>query len=397
MTVQMATYAATLLIYLGVNTIACSALNLQFGVAGVMNFAFILFQATGAYITAVLTLPHSSLAMAETYILGLHLPWPLPLLGAMLAGAILAGLIGSFALRPQRRDFQATVMLVVSIIASTLVVTQQGWFNGSAGLYGVPHPFSGILNVPFTTLRLVLPRPDAAVITVLCVALVGRLVAAPWGRRLRAMRENQEAAESLGTNVQAQSLIVYVVGGALAALSGGLLVEFLSAWSPAAWGTGETFIYFVAIIVGGLGSNFGAFFGAFFVLGVFLELPTLPPDLCRCQHRGVAPGRGDRCADPGLPLVATAGHLPRARRRLAKFVPARWPSPRWRRAGRGGGTGRRPPRRPSAREAAAGISAAPRAHALVVTRSAAGLRRSARSGLGQLRAPAGRDHRTDRP
>ena len=93
------------------------------------------------------------------------------------------------------------------------------------------------------------------------------------------MRENAEAVESLGTNTRRESLKVYVIGGALGAVSGGLLVEFIAAWSPAAWGTGETFIYFVAIIVGGLGNSFGALFGAFLVLGVFLELPTFLPQM----------------------------------------------------------------------------------------------------------------------
>ncbi|MGI8448349.1 MAG: branched-chain amino acid ABC transporter ATP-binding protein/permease [Streptosporangiaceae bacterium] len=106
-----------------------------------------------------------------------------------------------------------------------------------------------------------------------------RLTGSPWGRRLRAMRENSEAVESMGTSVRAESLKVYVIGGAIAAVSGGLLVEFIGAWSPAAWGTGETFIIFVAIIVGGLGNTFGAFFGAFLVLGVFLELPTYLPQI----------------------------------------------------------------------------------------------------------------------
>ena len=68
----------------------------------------------GAYITAVLTLPSDKVLADETYILGWHLPWPLPLLGAAVAGALLALAVGSFALRPRRRDFQATVMLVVA-------------------------------------------------------------------------------------------------------------------------------------------------------------------------------------------------------------------------------------------------------------------------------------------
>jgi branched-chain amino acid transport system permease protein len=276
MSPALQSYTATLLVYLAVNSIACWGLNLQFGLGGVMNFAFILYQSIGAYITAVLTLSRPTPGVPETYILGWHLPWPLPLVGAAVSGAVLALAVGSFALRPRRRDFQATVMLVVSIIAATLVVSEQGWFNGGQGLFAIPQPFSARLNLGISGydwffLGLV------AVFAALVLFFTDRLTGSPWGRRLRAMRDNAEAIESLGTNVRAESLKVYVIGGAIAAISGGLLVEFIGAWSPAAWGTGETFIFFVAIIVGGLGNNFGAFFGALLVLGVFLELPTFLP------------------------------------------------------------------------------------------------------------------------
>jgi branched-chain amino acid transport system permease protein len=269
-------YIATLLVYLGVNSIACWGLNLQFGVGGVMNFAFILYQAMGAYITAVLTLPSAATQADERYILGWHLPWPLPIVGAAVVGAALALVVGSFALRPRRRDFQATVMLVVSIIAATLVTAEQPWFNGNQGLFGIPQPFAVSLNLGVTGYYWFFVALTLGV-AVLALSFSGLLTSSPWARRLRAMRDNAEAAESLGVNVRAESLKVYVIGGAIAALSGGLLVEFIGAWSPSAWGTGETFIFFVAVIVGGLGNTFGAFFGAFLVLGVFLELPTYLP------------------------------------------------------------------------------------------------------------------------
>ncbi len=317
----LGSYAATLLVYLGVNTIACWGLNLQFGVGGVMNFAFILFQAMGAYVTAVLTLPKATPGVPETYILGWHLPWPLPLAGAAVSGAVLALAIGSFALRPQRRDFQATVMLVVSIIAATLVVTEQGWFNGSQGLFGIPQPFAATLNLSITGYAWAFAW-ITAVIAILVLLLTGRLTGSPWGRRLRAMRENAEAIESLGTSVRAESLKVYVIGGAIAAVSGGLLVEFIGAWSPAAWGTGETFIYFVAIIVGGLGNNFGAFFGAFLVLGVFLELPTYLPTVGSANTE-----ESLQSAAIGVLILAflwwrPQGIFPERRRQLSRLVPA---------------------------------------------------------------------------
>jgi ABC-type branched-subunit amino acid transport system ATPase component/ABC-type branched-subunit amino acid transport system permease subunit len=317
----LGSYVATLLVYLGVNAIACWGLNLQFGVSGVMNFAFILFQAMGAYLTAVLTLPRATPGVPETYILGWHLPWPLPLAGAALAGAVLALAIGSFALRPQRRDFQATVMLVVSIIAATLVATEQGWFNGSQGLFAIPQPFAASLGLTITGYQWAFAGLTAA-IALLVMFLTARLTGSPWGRRLRAIRENSEAAASLGTSVRAESLQVYVLGGAIAAVSGGLLVEFIGAWSPAAWGTGETFIYFVAIIVGGLGSTFGAFFGAFLVLGVFLELPAYLPSIGSANTE-----ESLQSAAIGVLILVflwwrPQGIFPERRRRLSQFVPA---------------------------------------------------------------------------
>ena len=103
------------------------------------------------------------------------------------------------------------------------------------------------------------------------LAFVSQLTRSPWGRRLRAMRDNAAALRALGGDVRAESLKVYVIGGALAALSGGILAQFIGAWSPNSWETAETFLYFTALIVGGAGNNFGAFFGAALVLGVFQE------------------------------------------------------------------------------------------------------------------------------
>ena len=269
-------YFITLIVYFAINAMTCWSLNLQFGVGGVMNFAFIIFQAIGAYIAAVTAMGKPISGQYVSYIFGWHLAWPLPLICATVSGAILALIVGSFALRPQRRDFQATVMLVVSTIAVVLVNTQQTIFNGNQGLYGVPHPFSGMLNLNATGYGWFFAGFSLAGATAVLL-FVDLITSSPWGRRLRAMRENPEAVESIGTNTQRESLKVYVIGGALAAFSGAFLVQFIGAWSPAAWGVGETFFIFAAVIVGGLGNNFGAALGAALVLGVFLEVPQYLP------------------------------------------------------------------------------------------------------------------------
>jgi branched-chain amino acid transport system permease protein len=61
---------------------------------------------------------------------------------------------------------------------------------------------------------------------------------------------------------------VFVIGGAIAAVSGAVLVQFLGAWAPASWSTTETFIFFVCVVVGGLGNNLGAALGAVIVLTI---------------------------------------------------------------------------------------------------------------------------------
>jgi branched-chain amino acid transport system permease protein len=263
-------YAITLLVYFGVNTIACWALNLQYGVSGVLNFAFIMFQAVGAYMAGVLTLGPTTSFSFQQYILGASLPFPLPWLLAAAVGGLLAFLVGTFAFRPERRDYQAMVMLVVSIIASILVVSEGGWFNGQSGLAAIPKPFQAKVGYDLVGYGWFYVALTAAVV-IGVYFLINRMTGAPWGRRLRAMRENSEALEALGVNVRRESMIVYVVGGALAALSGAVLVQFIGAWSPGSWGTPETFLYFVAIIIGGAGNNFGAMLGGALVLGVFQE------------------------------------------------------------------------------------------------------------------------------
>jgi ABC-type branched-subunit amino acid transport system permease subunit len=264
-------YLITLLVYFGVNVMACWALNLQYGVAGVLNFAFIIFQSAGAYAAAVLTLGPSSRSSFQTYVLGATLPWPLPLVGATAAGGVLALAIGAFALRPGRRDYQAMVMLVVSIIATILVISQKGWLNGASGLAAIPKPFGDALGLDLVGYGWFYVGLTAA-LTLLSGALVHRLTSSPWGRRLRAMRDNPAALEALGVDVGRESLKVFTVGGAVAGLSGGVLVQFIGAWAPGSWTTAETFVYFVAVIVGGAGSNLGAMLGAALVLGLFQEV-----------------------------------------------------------------------------------------------------------------------------
>jgi branched-chain amino acid transport system permease protein len=282
-------YFITLIVYTGVDVIAVWALNLQYGLGGILNFAFVIFQSIGAYVASVLTLgPASASGGYEHYILGATLPWPLPLLAAFLAGGALAFLVGLFALRPKRGDYQGMVLLAVSLIATVIVTAEVNIFNGSSGVVGVPRPLASQLNLGLVDYGWFYCALTAAVVG-LVYLLVYRLTSSPWGRLVRAMRENPTAVRSLGGDVERLRMQVFVIGGAIAAVSGALLVQFLGAWAPSSWTTTETFIFFVCVVVGGLGSNLGTALGAlvvFTILGNGLQyLPVLQytPDVGALQ------------------------------------------------------------------------------------------------------------------
>lgn len=268
-------YGLTLAIYLGVNTMACWSLDLQFGTVGILNFGFIMFQAAGAYTAALLTVGPDTPLSGQFYFFGTSMPWPLPWLIAAAVGALLALVTGVFVMGPKRRDYQAIAMLVVAVGLYTVVSNSPRLLNGTAGIANIPRPFAS-LNFSRTSYAWLYLGITAVVLA--CVGLlVVRIRRSPWGRSLKAIRENRLAAAAFGVNVRRETLKVYVIGGAIAALSGAVLVQFISAWSPTSWAFAETFVYLTAIVVGGAGSTVGVSLGTFVVLTAIVEGVTFFP------------------------------------------------------------------------------------------------------------------------
>lgn len=276
----MSFYISTLLVYFFIDVLLAWALNLQFGWAGIPNFALIMFQAAGAYAAAVVSLgPDTGAGAFQRYMFGSDLPFPLPLLIAMVAGGALAACVGVFSLRRIRRDYQAAILLILSLIVIQLVTNVVGFLNGSNGLTGVPKPLSGVLSgLTYDGYQWVYAG-WTALIAAAVYLLVARLGRSAWGRALRAVRDNEDAAATVGLNSTGLRMQAFIIGGMIAGLSGGLLVEFLAAWSPAAWGYAETFAVFTAVILGGAGSNWGVALGTLLVQVVFLQLPTFLPQI----------------------------------------------------------------------------------------------------------------------
>jgi branched-chain amino acid transport system permease protein len=268
-------YAANLLIYAGIDIIACLALNLQFGVSGIVNFSFIVFQAVGAYAAAVLSMPPDTANGGfQHYVGGYELPFPIPWIGGAVAGGLLAIPVGFVVLRKLRSDYQAIALLVLSVIANTVLTNANKFLGGAAGIALVPPPLSDRID-PNTEPYQYLYVGMTAVCVVLALVLVNRIVNSPYGRSLRAMRERELAAAAIGKNPVELKMTIFIVGGLIAGLSGAILVGYITVWAPSVWLYPETIILFAAIIVGGRGNNVGAILGALLVPVGFEEVTRL--------------------------------------------------------------------------------------------------------------------------
>jgi branched-chain amino acid transport system permease protein len=315
-------YLTTLLVYLGVDILAVWALNLQYGIGGVYNFGFVVFQAVGAYVAAVLTLgPSSGNGGFQTYVLGAQLPFPLPILAGGAAAGLLAVVVGLVALRNLRTDYQAMVMLVISVIATLTVTNATGLFNGPAGLSLIPQPLSSVVDPSSIDWQWLYVGITFVVCAVVYV-FVHRVTSSPLGRALRAVRDNEAAAEALGKDVAKLRLFVFVFGNAIAGISGAVLVQFIGAWSPGSWLYVETFVVFTAIIVGGTGNNAGVMLGALLVPVAFNEATRYLPQIGR-------PGLIDALQWIVIGLLALVflwfwpqGIIPERRRRFSRQSPA---------------------------------------------------------------------------
>jgi len=273
-------YTGTLLVYAGVDIIACLALNLEFGVTGIVNFSFIVFQAVGAYTAAILSMPPASNPdyAFQIYVGGYQLPFPLPWIGGAIAGGLFAIPVGLVVLRKLRSDYQAIALLVMSVIANTFLTNFRPFLNGAAGLALVPPPLSEWIDPNTQNYQLLYAGLTAACLA-LTLLVVYRITHSPFGRTLRAMREHELAASAVGKNPVQLKMTVFIVGGMIAGLSGAILVGYIQTWAPSEWLYPETIVLFAAVIVGGRGNNLGAILGALLVPVGFEEATRFIPQI----------------------------------------------------------------------------------------------------------------------
>ena len=247
-------------------------IQLNVGTTGIFNFGQAGLMAVGSYAMGILVV-RADLSFWVAMALGI---------GVAVVAALLVGL-PSLRLRA---DYFAISTLAFSEIVRYVADNWDGLTGGNLGLFGYTDSWTeasaridGWLERLGVAPRFLLPLlvVNLALLLVLAAAVV-LLVHSPWGRVLRAVREDEDAARALGKNTFAYKLQSLSLAAALASIAGYMLAINISILSPANFDPVLTAYGYVIVILGGLGSYLGVVVGSFFLLFLleatrYLELP----------------------------------------------------------------------------------------------------------------------------
>ncbi len=203
----------------------------------------------------------------------------LPVLIGWVVGGVLAGavgfLIGKICLG-LRTDYLAIATIGISEIVRALMKNMDWLTRGTLTVSPIPWPVPQqqdvvAMGVTNDTLALSVSRSMYLVVTLVVIAvlyvLLQRAYYGPWGRMMRAIRDNHVAAASMGKNVKRRQLEIFVIGSVLMGIGGAILTGYVQLYDPSSFQPiNYTFIVWVMVIVGGAGNNLGALFGGVLII-----------------------------------------------------------------------------------------------------------------------------------
>ena len=255
--------------------ILCLALNLESGVGGLWDLGIVSFFGIGAYAYTLIIAPPA--LSYQHYVLGLELPTIFGLLLAIVAGGFTAYMIGLPSLKLKREYFLITTIAFSEVIRQ--IFSNENWLtNGVAGIYSLKQPLRGWFDAQTYSIVLLI---IFFLITIICFIIVQKLTLSPYGRALKAIRENESLSSTAGINPQKFNQSVFIIAGCLSGLAGALYVWFNTLIVPHQFSPEITFFVWTAVIIGGIGNNKGAFIGGlvFVVLHDLLRFLQISPDL----------------------------------------------------------------------------------------------------------------------
>ena len=253
----------------------------------------------------------------------------LPIIFSWIVGAVFAGglafIIGKVALG-LRADYLAIATLLISEIVIAIIKHEDWLTRGVKNVIGLKRPapyevdlqqtdwfINLVEKFNFSKLNLIQDfseRQSALnqlviegssifvklcysglflVVVILLLMLTQKALYSPWGRMMRAIRDNEEAANAMGKNVVKQHLLIFVLGSAIVGIAGAMLVTQDGLFTPGSYRPMRyTFLIWVMVIVGGSGNNFGAILGGFAVWFLWIEAAPIALFVINLTTSGLA-------------------------------------------------------------------------------------------------------------
>ncbi|MBC7812608.1 MAG: branched-chain amino acid ABC transporter permease [Burkholderiales bacterium] len=284
MNIDLFATAIALLTFFGIAALMAISLNLEYGVAGIPNFGQALFVSLGAYTAGITYTRLMPLLAGQEVIfpcgntlnpalqLRTEIMRTLPGVGlanfaiTLVIAAVIGGIVGYgisyLTLRVRQEWYLALVLLVGGEIVRIIVRGYEPIICASNGLSGIAQPFNWLDNAQLSSILFALMVVGFAFAAYLYSE---RLVRSPYGRLLKAVRENERVARSLGKNVARIRAQIMFIGSAMAAVAGVLFALNIGFVSANDYVVTLTLDVWVMIVLGGLGNNKGALVGALLV------------------------------------------------------------------------------------------------------------------------------------
>jgi branched-chain amino acid transport system permease protein len=263
----MEAYLVAMLVFAGFYALMALGLNVIWGLTGMVNLGLVGFFGLGAYASALLS---------TKLMLPMPLGWAAGALVAAAAGGIMALIVARL-----RGDYLAIVTLGFAEVIR-LVASNEIWLtNGTDGISGIPGPWRG--EVTPQGFNLIFLGLVWGAVGIAFVAL-SRLSHSPFGRVLRAIREDEDVAAVAGKPVLWFKVRAFVIGAAVVGGAGALYAHYNAYIAPESFAPLLTIYIVLALTAGGVGSMRGAVLGALFVMALIegtrfiaAEIPGVSP------------------------------------------------------------------------------------------------------------------------
>ncbi|HTK82162.1 MAG TPA: branched-chain amino acid ABC transporter permease [Bacteroidota bacterium] len=248
-------YFLQIIIYVGINTILASSLNLINGFTGQFSLGHAGFMSLGAYTASMITITFQATPGATSS----YVMFPVALLVGGIVAAVAGVLVGIPSLR-LKGDYLAITTLGLGEIIR-VIIQNLDFVGGARGLVGIPKlsDFFWVFSV-----------------VAIVIFMISNMIHSTYGKGFLAVRDDEVAAQAMGINTTKYKVIAFVIGAFFAGVAGGLYAHFVSYITPSQFGFIKSIEIVVMVIVGGMGNTVGVILAA-------IVLTILPEAL-----RGVA-------------------------------------------------------------------------------------------------------------